>query len=114
MRGTIRKMLEEFPKEIKNLAFRFYFDNIFTGLNLLKFLKINNYQGTETVRENTLQKNFPISNQKLMLKKERGETESAIEKNSGVFSARWKDNGVVTIGSTIHGLNPQTKTKRYS
>lgn len=55
-----------------------------------------------------------MSNQKLMLKKERGETESAIEKNSGVFFARWKDNGVVTIASTIHGITPFRKTKSYS
>jgi len=31
-----------------------------------------------------------------------------------VFFARWKDNGVVTIGSTVHGVTPQSKTKRYS
>lgn len=92
------KMLEEFPKEKKNLPYRFYFDNLFTGLNLLKFLKINGYHGTGTIRENRLPKNCPMSNQKIMQKRERGETESAIEKNTGVFFARWKDNGVVTIG----------------
>jgi len=108
------KMLEEFPKEKKNLPYRFYFDNLFTGLNLLKFLKMNGYHGTGTIRENRLPKNCPMSNQKIMQKKERGESESAIEKNSGVFFARWKDNGVVTIGSTVHGVTPQSKTKRYS
>jgi hypothetical protein len=107
-------MLEEFPKEIKNLPYRFYFDNLFTGLNLLKFLKLNGYQGTGTMRENRMPKECPMSNQNCMMKKNRGEIESAIEKNSGTFFARWKDNGVVTIGSTIHGINPLSKTKRYS
>lgn len=82
------KMLEEFPKEKKSLSYRFYFDNLFTGLSLLKFLKINGYHGTGTVRENRMPKNCPMTNQKQLLKKERGETQSAIEKYSGVFFAK--------------------------
>lgn len=50
---------------------------------MFKFLKINGYHGTGTVRENRLPKNCPMT--KLMLKKERRDTESAIEKNSDIF-----------------------------
>lgn len=107
-------MLDEFPKEKKNLPYRFYFNKLFTGLNLLKFLKMNGYHGTGTMRENKLPKNCPMSNQKIMQKKEKGESKSAIEKNSEVFFARWKDNRVVTIGSTVHGITTQSKIKRYS
>jgi len=52
-----------------------------------------------------------MTHQKLMLKKERGNTESAFEKKMAFFFARWKCNGVVTIGSTIHGVRPNDTLK---
>lgn len=43
-------MLNEFPEEKKNLKYMFYFDNLFSGPNLLNRLRENGYGATGTVR----------------------------------------------------------------
>lgn len=47
-------------------------------------------------------------------KQPRGAIASAIERNDGIVFVRWKDNGVVTAGSTKYGVNPTVPVKRYS
>ncbi|KAJ8928822.1 hypothetical protein NQ314_018568 [Rhamnusium bicolor] len=54
-------MIDEFPLQIKNLPYNFYFDNLFTGLNLLHHLKERGYHETGTIRENRI----PISCQSI-------------------------------------------------
>ncbi|KAI4458697.1 transposase is4 [Holotrichia oblita] len=98
----------------KDNRYELYFDNLFTGLNLLHHLKERGDQGTGTIRENRLPKNCPLSDKKVFLKKERGSYEGVIEKETGTMIVRWLDNNVVTVASTCYGMYPLSSVKRYS
>ncbi|XP_030767353.1 piggyBac transposable element-derived protein 3-like [Sitophilus oryzae] len=98
-------MLDKLKGE-KERPYELYFDNLFTGLNLLEHLKERGYQGTGTVRENRIPKNCPMSDKKSLAKKERGTYEGTIEKESGIMVVRWVDNNVVSVASTCHGILP--------
>lgn len=86
-------MLNEIPS--RELPYKFYFDNLFTSLNLLNYLRENSYGGTGTLRENRLPKNFPLVDKKTMTKSNRGDYKSVIDKDHGIFFVRWTDNYVV-------------------
>ncbi|KAG5899498.1 hypothetical protein JTB14_015208 [Gonioctena quinquepunctata] len=98
----------------KDRLYEPYFDNLFTGLNLLQHLKKRGYQGTGTVRENRIPKNCPMSDKKTLTKKERGTYESTIQRETGVMVVKWVGNNVVTVASTCHGILPLSLVKRYS
>lgn len=106
-------MLDNLGNE-KEGPYHLYFDNLFTGMNLLQHLKDRGYQGTGTFRENRIPKDCPITDKKTFSKKVRGSYEGAIEKNSGIMVVRWADNNVVTVASTCHGILPVSQVKRYS
>nr|CAH7717546.1 unnamed protein product [Callosobruchus chinensis] len=101
--------------EISHLTYpyKFYFDNLFTSINLLDYLREKGYGGTGTLRENRLPKNCPIVTKKTMKKNERGSCASAIDRDHGIMFLRWTDNNVVTAGSTCHGVSPIGYVKRY-
>ncbi|KAG5882394.1 hypothetical protein JTB14_020534 [Gonioctena quinquepunctata] len=94
----------------KDRPHELYFDNLFTGLNLLQHLKERGYQGTGTVRENRIPKNFPMSDKQTLTKKRRGTYESTIQRETGVMAVKWVD----TVASTCHGILPLSQVKRYS
>ena len=48
------KMLHVFPDHVKYLPLDLYFDNLFTGLNLLSYLSQIGYTATGTIRENRI------------------------------------------------------------
>lgn len=107
-------MIQQFPEGIKTLPFNFYFDNLFTSLNLLQYLRSNGYGSTVTVRENRLPKNCPLSSKRDLSKKQRGYHESILNQTDGVIVTKWVDNSVVCVASTVHGTNPVANVKRYS
>lgn len=49
-------MLKEFPNDKLNLQYMFFFDNLFTNQTLLRFLSVNGYNSTGTIRANRLPK----------------------------------------------------------
>lgn len=49
--SPLLQFIDAFPEKINLLNFQFYFDNLFTSLNLLIELNKRNYEGTGTVRE---------------------------------------------------------------
>lgn len=55
------KMLNDLQKEKKNLPYSIYFDNLFTGFNLLVTLRQHSYGETGTIQDNCIQKSCPIS-----------------------------------------------------
>lgn len=65
-------MLDRLPQHIKPLPLTFYFDNLFTGINLLKELKSRAYRGTGTTRENRVPKDCSIKPVVSMKKQSRG------------------------------------------
>lgn len=108
------QMLDELPEKKRYLPYQLYFDNLFTGLNLLYYLKQQGYNATGTIRENRLSKNCPLSDKKRFQKNYRGIYESAIERTCGIIVVRWLDNNVVTVASTCHGIFPNTNVRRFS
>jgi hypothetical protein len=87
----------------KLLAFSFYFDNLFTSLNLLTYLKESGYNGTGTVRENRVPKDCRILLSYAVKKFQRGHyvCRSSVD---GILIARWNDNSAVTFASTLHSF----------
>ncbi|KAK9729567.1 Transposase IS4 [Popillia japonica] len=72
-------MTDEFPEPIKLLLFKFYFDNLFSGFDVLYYLKQKGYQGTGTIRENRIPKSCPLSDKRTFSKNNRrGTFESSI------------------------------------
>ena len=106
------QMITELPQP--DLAYRLYFDNLFTGMNLLKYLKDNGYGGTGTFRENRIPKDCPLTSSAKMKKNLRGTFEHAYSKDDGIIITRWMDNSVVTVASTCHDTDPTNTVGRYS
>ncbi|XP_064486109.1 piggyBac transposable element-derived protein 3-like [Ornithodoros turicata] len=108
------QMLDRLPKDIQDLPLRLYFDNLFTGVNLMICLKSRGYGATGTVRENRVPKGCPLTSCGEMKKKTRGTYEFVQSEEDGVLITRWVDNSVVTGMSTCHGVQPVEKASRYS
>ncbi|XP_018571101.1 piggyBac transposable element-derived protein 3-like [Anoplophora glabripennis] len=108
------KMIEELPNNLKPLQFSFYFDNLFTTFSLLTYLRLKGYGGTGTIRENRLPKSCPLSDKKLLGKKDRGYFENTISETDGILVAKWVDNSVVCIATNQYGIHPVTNVRRYS
>lgn len=107
-------MLDELKALKGTQPYKLYFDNLFTGMTLLKYLRDNNYEGTGTIRENRVPKGCPLTNKKAIEKRPRGTYESTLDKANGIILVRWVDNGVVTTASTCFGTQPLNQVKRYS
>ncbi|KAH7982591.1 hypothetical protein HPB52_006035 [Rhipicephalus sanguineus] len=106
-------MADELPVDVRHLPFHFYFDNLFTSLHLLRHLKEKNYEATGTVRQNRVPKECPIARPDFIKRKTRGYEEHALS-DDGIIIVRWMDNSVVTIASTVHGVEPMSSADRYS
>jgi hypothetical protein len=108
------QMIDDIPAEKQFLPYHFYFDNLFTGVKLLTYLKERGYAGTGTIRENRVPKDCQLTLKKDMMKKNRGTFESLVCKDDGIMITRWVDNAVVTMASTGHGTSPMAAVQRYS
>lgn len=106
-------MIDNMPDNVKCLPLRFYFDNLFTSLNLLTHLKERGYEATGTIRENRLPKDCSIPSTKALKNKKRGTFEFAKSEEECILVARWVDNAVVTVASTCYGINPIQNVQRY-
>lgn len=108
------QMIDEFPEQYRQLPYHFYFDNLFTSMNLLKQLKERGYSATGTIRDNRIPKDCPLPGKKDMSKKNRGSFESVTCEPHKIIIVRWMDNAVVTVASTVHGVKPLASVQRYS
>lgn len=90
-------MIEELPEVMRSQNMQFYFDNLFTGIPLLVFLKSKGYGGTGTLRQNRLPKECIIAKVETIKKPARGTYDYATQ--GDVVVVRWMDNSVVTVGS---------------
>ena len=55
------QMIEDIREAKQPLPYHFYFDNLFTGVKLLAFLKERGYAGTGTIRENRVPKDCHLT-----------------------------------------------------
>jgi len=112
--APLMQMIDDFALNTQQLPFNFYFDSLFTGIRLLKEVKKRGYGATGTMRENRIPKECPGTAKKTLLKQPRGFVEFANNPDDGVIIARWVDNSVVTMASTVHGMMPASSVQRYS
>ena len=89
-----------------------FFDNFFTGYDLLVHLRNLGYQATGTIRENRLRK-CPLKPTNIMKKEERGSYDSAFDTNEEILFVRWSDNKCVCIGTNYDTIEPVHKVKRW-
>ncbi|KAJ8959938.1 hypothetical protein NQ314_006141 [Rhamnusium bicolor] len=105
-------MLHNLPNKL--LPYKFYLDNLFTGIPLYNFLRQNGYSATGTVRDNKVPKECPLKTKAQMKKQPRGTIDSCIARDLGIIFVKWVDNNVVTVASTSYGVEPLSNVKRYS
>lgn len=112
--GTLIRLLDETPPEIRALPLRIYIDNYFTGLPLLVEMRERGYACTGTIRDNRIPKSCTIEDKNKMKKKERGAFDVVYDAKNKIAVTRWKDNAVVTVASTISADKPLLKATRWS
>lgn len=103
-----KKINDRFPR----ISFSYYFDNFFTGPNLIYALTQNASYGTGTVRENRI-KNKKMSVKKIINKQRRGYYENYVDKKNQIIHTRWKDNKIVSLLSNVYGEHPICAARRY-
>lgn len=111
--APLLQMIEEMGDK-RQYRYNFFFDNLFTGANLLCTLKANCYGGTGTIRDNRLPNNCPFLSKKILEKQSRGDFSAILERESGILYVRWLDNKVVTMASTSYGVAPVKTVERFS
>lgn len=110
--AVLARMIDIIP--YNDLPYNFYFDNLFTSVNLLSHLKEKGYGGTGTIRINRVPKNCKLPTKESFRKEERGKFYGMKSIEDELMLIRWKDNSIVTIGSNIHGIEPTETVRRYS
>ena len=88
-----------------------FFDNFFTGYDLLVHLRNLGYQATGTVRENRLSK-CPLRPTNAMKKEKRGTYDYMFDTNEEILFVRWSDNKCVCVGTNYDTIEPVKKVKR--
>lgn len=111
--ATVLHLLDHLPDEKRNFPYFLFFDNLFSGYELLMHLRERNYLSTGTIRDNRLRK-CPIQSVATMKKEPRGSLSCATDLQNDIHVCRWVDNAVVTMVSNVHGNEPMTQAKRYS
>ena len=89
-----------------------YFDNYFTGYDLLVHLRNLGFQATRTIRENRL-KHCPIKSDKDLKKDKRGAYDYRFDTNEEILIIKWFDNKCVTVGSNFDTIEPLAKVQRW-
>lgn len=66
--APLMNIIDELPDEVQHLPFKFYLDNLFTGFNILSYVKNRGYGSTETIRDNRFPKSCPLPQKKSFVK----------------------------------------------
>ena len=106
---VVLKMLE--AVKVSN-AHSVFFDNFFTGYDLLVHLRNLGYQATGTIRENRLSK-CPLRPAKIMKKEKRGSYDYMFDTNEEILLVRWSDNKCVCVGTNYDTIEPVKKVNRW-
>ena len=97
---------------VPNSNYHVVMDNFFTSPSLLRLLKGNGMAATGTVRANRTE-NAPFQAVDDMQKEAGGSSDVVNDNKSNVTLARWKDNKVVAVASTLYGKEPMKRARRY-
>lgn len=89
-----------------------YFDNLFTGHDLLVHLRELGFQASGTIRENRLRK-CPLKSTKDMMKENRGSYDYRFDTNEEILIVKWHDNKCVTVGTNFDTVQPLSRVQRW-
>ena len=106
---VVAKLCVELPRQVGNKVF---FDNWFTTLDLMIYLKKEGLLAVGTIRSNCLQGCPWLSNKDLQ-KSERGASDYRVNNNSRIIIVKWLDNSVVQLTSNYVGIEPMDQTERW-
>jgi len=97
-----------------NQNFKLFFDNYYTTLPLLVYLKKRNILSLGTVRRNRL-KNVMLPDDSILMKQPRGTTAHCISKvsDTDIVAVIWKDTKIVSLLSTFTAIDPVVKVSRF-
>ena len=101
------KLLSEYHKNHKLL-----FDNWFSTLELMLYLKNKEIFAVGTIRLNRLS-GCSVSSNKDLQKAGRGSSDYRTDKNSGIIVVKWVDNNVVQLISNFVGIEPMISIERW-
>ena len=106
--SVVLRLAETIPEKQN---YKLFFDNYFTGIPLLRELKFKGMLSLGTIKAKRLQGCVLKTEKELRYP---GAIDSKVSKKGDVCLTRWLDNGVVTLASTLAGVEPQDKVKRWS
>ena len=109
--SVVMTLMSKLPT-VPNWNYHVVMGNFFTSPRLLRLLKGNGMAATGTVRANRTE-NAPLQAADDMKKETRGSSDVVNDNKSNVILVHWKDNKVVTVGSTLYGKEPMKRARRY-
>jgi hypothetical protein len=99
----------------QNCGFLVYFDNFFTSMALLNFLRSKQIFAIGTFRSNRLKEaKEHVAIQQLKKSKIRGSFDWVSNVSTGITVVSWVDNNVVTVASTYIGADLGEPVRRWS
>ena len=107
---AVAKLCVELPAHHK---YKLFFDNWFTTLALMHYLKEKGILAVGTIRANRVQ-NCLLENSKSLAKSGRGSLDYKVDRNSGLIIVKWVDNSVAQLDSNYVGIEPMSTVTRWS
>ena len=89
-----------------------FFDNLFTGYDLLVHLIYFGYRATGTMRENRI-KNCPLKSASLMKKEERRLYDYRFDTKNEILIVKWSDNKCVIVSTNYVTVQPVGQVLRW-
>ena len=105
----VASLCKHLPSHAKH---KLFFDNWFTTLDLLIFLKRRGILACGTIRANRLQ-GCPLATNNEMKKSGRGALDFRSDMNTGIIIAKWHDNSSVHVASNFLGTEPLGAVERW-
>ena len=106
---VVAKLCTDLPG---NIGHKVFFDNWFTTLELMLYLKRRGILAVGTVRANRLQ-GCPLLSSKDLERQDRGSMDYRSDSNSAIIIIKWLDNSVVQLTSNYVGINPLGTIERW-
>ncbi len=100
--GLGEKVVNTMVDDLHDKHHQVYFDNNFSSIPLMEYLKTKGVDACGTIRSNRKALPVGIKNDKAL---ERGEFDYRVS-TKGIFYVKWNDNKPVQVVSNFHGSNP--------
>lgn len=107
---VVAKLCKDLPR---NVGHKVFFDNWFSTLELMLYLKNEGLLAVGTIRANRLH-NCPLIANKDLEKEGRGSMDYRTDNNSCIIIAKWVDNRTMQLVSNFVGIEPVGSIQRWN